>query len=122
MGFPQDPLKNSGSSLEYMLQYCRGTKENAQCPRLLVPKYFLSHDGISIAVNPLPFSLKIIGTSVVVQMGESGHSRCKTFCYHLCLVVTFMISYLGFPMWILFLPPGKSLSHLWLKEGVIGRH
>ena len=119
MEFPQDPLENFWSSHEYVLQQgCWGIKENAQSPKLLVPRSsytnqdkslcqpmrlagkkrtFLYHDALSTALNLLLFPLKIIASLGYCPEGrKQSFARCKTFCWHLCLVVTSMFFYLGF--------------------------
>ena len=117
MELPQYPLENFWSSLEYVLQQGFWIKENAQSPKLLVPRSsytsqdkslcqpmrlaekntFLSHDALSTALNLLLFSLKIIASLGYCPEGrKQSFTRCKTFYWHLCLVVTFMFFYLGF--------------------------
>ena len=82
----------------------------------------LSHGAFSTALNLLLFLLKII-----VSLGCCPYGRKQTFKVQNILPspvfgCDIYVSLFRFSDVDSFLPPHKTLLHLWQKEGVIGRH
>lgn len=123
MGFPHDPVQNSRSSLESVPQSCWGIKENVVTlvKTTTVSTYVFGWKKHLHLCPMMPFLLHLVSCLFQEDYCKPGlwfkwtkpDIKVQTFCYHLCLVVKSVFSYLGFQLEICFLHPHKSLLHLW---------